>query len=146
MSSQPDRPRGRVYRRLHANPVLGALTKVVVTIVGTLVTIVGIITIVTPGPAVVLIPLGLSILATEWDWAYRLLLYARRKIAKARARELAQDPRVRRRRRLVASAALLVVVGGIAGFLVLFGWPSYAVTGWDWAQGRAKWLPELPGM
>lgn len=146
VSTRPDRPRSRLYRRLHANPFLGALTKVVVTIVGTLVTMLGVIMIVTPGPAVVLIPLGLSILSTEWDWAYGVLAYAQRKFLEARARELARDPRVRRRNRILGAIAVVVVVGGSVAFVVVFGWPSYIVRSWDWAQGRARWLPELPGM
>ncbi|MBU1882232.1 PGPGW domain-containing protein, partial [bacterium] len=35
--------------------------------------IIGIIMIVTPGPAVIIIPVGLGILATEFIWARRLL-------------------------------------------------------------------------
>lgn len=48
--------------------------QLVVAIVGITVVIIGIIMIVTPGPAIVVIPLGLGILATEFVWA-RSLLY-----------------------------------------------------------------------
>jgi uncharacterized protein (TIGR02611 family) len=44
-----------------------------VLIVGMLLLIAGIIMIFTPGPAVVFIPLGLGVLATEFQWARRLL-------------------------------------------------------------------------
>ena len=47
--------------------------KVVVAVVGITVVIIGIIMFVTPGPAVVVIPIGLGILATEFVWARRLL-------------------------------------------------------------------------
>lgn len=47
--------------------------KVVVAVVGSTVLAVGIALIVLPGPAVVVIPLGLAILATEFLWARRLL-------------------------------------------------------------------------
>lgn len=47
--------------------------RVVVTIVGLTVVIIGLAMIVLPGPAVVVIPLGLAILATEFAWARRLL-------------------------------------------------------------------------
>ncbi len=47
--------------------------RLVVTLVGVSVIIVGIIMIVTPGPAIIVIPAGLAILATEFIWA-RLLL------------------------------------------------------------------------
>jgi uncharacterized protein (TIGR02611 family) len=44
-----------------------------VLIVGLLVLIAGIIMIFTPGPAVVFIPAGLALLATEFEWARKLL-------------------------------------------------------------------------
>ena len=47
--------------------------RVVVLIVGSTVVLVGIVMIVTPGPAVVVIPAGLAILASEFMWARRLL-------------------------------------------------------------------------
>jgi len=47
--------------------------RVVVLIVGSTVVLVGVVMIVTPGPAVVVIPAGLAILATEFVWARRLL-------------------------------------------------------------------------
>ena len=47
--------------------------RMVVLVLGTSVVLVGIVMIVTPGPAVVVIPLGLGILATEFLWARRIL-------------------------------------------------------------------------
>jgi uncharacterized protein (TIGR02611 family) len=47
--------------------------KLVIAIVGGSVLVVGIIMIVTPGPAVVVIPAGLAILGTEFVWARRIL-------------------------------------------------------------------------
>lgn len=46
----------------------------VVIVVGFTVLIIGIALIVLPGPATVVIPLGLAILATEFVWARRLLV------------------------------------------------------------------------
>jgi tellurite resistance protein TerC len=43
--------------------------KCVVAIMGGTVLLIGIIMIVTPGPAVIVIPAGLAILATEFAWA-----------------------------------------------------------------------------
>jgi tellurite resistance protein TerC len=51
--------------------------KIVVAIIGTTVTLFGIALIVLPGPAIVVIPIGLSILATEFIWAKRWLDKAR---------------------------------------------------------------------
>jgi tellurite resistance protein TerC len=50
-----------------------SLRRSIILLVGTTVVIIGIIMLVTPGPAIVVIPLGLAILATEFVWARRLL-------------------------------------------------------------------------
>ena len=47
--------------------------RLIVAVIGGTVLIAGVIMIVTPGPAVVVIPLGLGILATEFLWARSLL-------------------------------------------------------------------------
>ncbi|MBA4149824.1 MAG: PGPGW domain-containing protein [Verrucomicrobia bacterium] len=49
------------------------LKRIVVGIVGGLVLFVGILMIVFPGPAFIVIPAGLAILATQFEWARRLL-------------------------------------------------------------------------
>lgn len=56
--------------------------QLVVAVIGTTVVIVGIIMIFTPGPAIVVIPLGLGILATEFVWARSLLHQVRTYIEK----------------------------------------------------------------
>ncbi len=43
--------------------------RIVITVVGVTVLIIGMIMIVTPGPALVLIPVGLAILSIEFAWA-----------------------------------------------------------------------------
>lgn len=53
--------------------VLRLFRRVLVFVLGTSVVAVGIVMIVSPGPAVVVIPLGLGILATEFLWARRIL-------------------------------------------------------------------------
>ena len=67
-------------RRLLARTVTRARTFVVAA-VGFTVLLLGLALIVLPGPAVVVIPIGLGILATEFVWARRLL---RRMKAEAR--------------------------------------------------------------
>lgn len=140
------RPPGRLHRALHANPALSLATKVVVGVVGTLVVGVGVAMLVTPGPAVVVIPLGLAILATEFDFARRWLERARRWARDAKARAEALDPRVRRRRTLLAVGALVVVVGAVAWYVATYDWPGWCVEGWDRLQSLAPWVPDLPGM
>lgn len=143
---RPDRRRGRLHRRLHSNRALALVTKAVVAVVGVAVLLAGIVMIVTPGPAFVLIPLGLAILATEFEWAHHWLQKARRKAHEARLRAEAMDPAVRRRRVLLTVGAVVVVAAVVIGCVAAFGWPSYAVNGWDEVQSRVGWAPELPGM
>jgi len=47
--------------------------KLIVLVIGSTVILLGVIMLVTPGPAIVVIPIGLAILATEFLWAKRLL-------------------------------------------------------------------------
>lgn len=56
-----------------------AARRVVVTIVGGTVLLIGIVMLVFPGPALVVIPIGLAILGAEWAWARRLLRTVRDK-------------------------------------------------------------------
>jgi hypothetical protein len=55
------------------NPFLRVGRKLIVTIIGGTVVLIGLALIVLPGPAIVVIPLGLAILGTEFLWARRLL-------------------------------------------------------------------------
>src|SRR5579872_93593 len=65
--------------------VLRGARRAVVFVVGTTVVLVGIVMIVAPGPAVIVIPLGLGILATEFVWARRLLGSLKSRLADAHA-------------------------------------------------------------
>jgi len=50
-----------------------AIRRLLVLVIGVSVLIVGVIMIVTPGPAIIVIPAGLALLATEFLWARRVL-------------------------------------------------------------------------
>lgn len=52
--------------------------RVIVSVVGATVLLIGIALLVLPGPAFIVIPLGLAILATEYAWARRWLKRIRR--------------------------------------------------------------------
>jgi uncharacterized protein (TIGR02611 family) len=52
--------------------------RVVVGVVGVTVLVVGVALLVLPGPAFIVLPIGLGILAIEFEWARRLLQRARR--------------------------------------------------------------------
>lgn len=53
--------------------MLRQVRRILISIVGVSVILVGLAMIVLPGPAFIVIPLGLGILATEFIWARRLL-------------------------------------------------------------------------
>jgi len=57
--------------------------RLIVTIVGVTVLCIGIAMIVLPGPAIVVIPVALAILATEFAWAGRLLHLVRERIQRS---------------------------------------------------------------
>jgi uncharacterized protein (TIGR02611 family) len=143
--SQQGRIRG-LHRRLHAHPVLAMTTKVVVTALGVLVLVGGLVMIVTPGPGIVGIVLGLAILATEYAWADRWLQTARRKARDAKERAGAMDPSVRRQRLVVGALVLGFVAFAVSGYVAVFDWPPLAVHGWNEVQHLGRWVPELPGM
>lgn len=136
----------RLHARLHLNPVTGLITKMVVTLVGVLVMAAGLVMMVTPGPGIVGLLLGLAILSTEWRWADRWLDAARAAAHRAAEKAKQMDPVVRRQR-LALTAMVTVLVGLLVWVVIdLLGWPRLAVTGWDWLQGIVTVLPELPGM
>ena len=60
-----------------AMAVYRTVRRSVVFLAGSTVLVIGIIMIVTPGPAFVFIPLGLVILGTEFLWAQRLLVHVK---------------------------------------------------------------------
>jgi uncharacterized protein (TIGR02611 family) len=65
----------------------GPLRKLIVAVIGVTVLLLGVVMVALPGPAFIVIPLGLGILATEFAWARRAVRRARVMIAKARGRE-----------------------------------------------------------
>jgi tellurite resistance protein TerC len=67
-------------------PNLKFLKRIVIAIVGFTVLLLGVVMIILPGPAFIIIPLGLAILATEFVWAERLLTKAKAYFEKQRQR------------------------------------------------------------
>ena len=63
---------------------LGQARRVIVIVIGFTVLLVGVAMVVLPGPAVVVIPVGLAILATEFIWARRLLVLLKERLASYR--------------------------------------------------------------
>ncbi len=80
----------RFRARVRRNPLLNTAWRVGVFAVGATVLIGGLVMMVTPGPGLLGIVIGLAILATEFAWAQRAL--HRAKTAADRAKEKAFDP------------------------------------------------------
>jgi len=90
MNSQPSEiaaaqaaPSGWVVSSAYARSAWTFARRAVVLVLGISVLLAGIVMIVSPGPAVVVIPLGLGILATEFLWARRILDSLKRRLADA---------------------------------------------------------------
>ena len=67
----------RARRALGLNDVAPLVRRVIIGVIGGTVLLIGVALMVLPGPAFVVIPLGLAILATEFVWARRWLQKAR---------------------------------------------------------------------
>ncbi len=67
----------RLFNRWHLDNIK-VVRRVIVSVVGATVVLIGIALLVLPGPAFVVIPVGLAILATEYAWARRWLRKVRR--------------------------------------------------------------------
>jgi uncharacterized protein (TIGR02611 family) len=94
----------------------GRLYKAGWLLVGTLITIAGIIMIVTPGPALVLIPLGLAMLAMQFEWAETLMEKA---LAHAE-RTAEQAKETTPLQRVLAGLAVVVLIGLVVGGVFYF--------------------------
>lgn len=67
--------------------LLRSLWKLIVAIIGGTVLLIGVALIVLPGPAFIVIPIGLAILATEFAWAGNALARAKALVVKKRKPE-----------------------------------------------------------
>ena len=72
---------------LGLNILPAPIRKLIVAVIGITILLIGLAMVVLPGPAVIVIPIGLGILATEFAWARRTIRRTRVMIAKARGRE-----------------------------------------------------------
>lgn len=71
MRAIPDTAEGRFRAKTLADGTRRAARRVAVGVVGSTVLVIGVVMIVTPGPAILVIPAGLAILGTEFAWARR---------------------------------------------------------------------------
>ena len=99
--------------------------RIVVGVVGLVVLAVGILAIPYPGPGWAIVFIGLGILATEFDWARRLLAYAKERYHKAM--DWFHDQHI-----------AIQVLGGIFTALI--------VAATLWLLGAVDWTAELVGI
>lgn len=75
-----------------------AARRIVIAVVGATVLVAGVVMIVTPGPAIVVIPLGLAILGIEFAWARYWLKKLRNRISNRNSDHLAERAEAHRDR------------------------------------------------
>jgi len=111
--------------RLKRNPVTRRAYRLVVGVVGTAIVVVGLVLLPAPGPGWLIIFAGLAVLASEFEWAQRLLDHARRRVSQWTAWTARQN--------LVVRAAVVLAI--IALVLAVF-WGLFALS------GVPAWLPD----
>ncbi|MBT2212441.1 MULTISPECIES: PGPGW domain-containing protein [Actinomadura] len=122
INNEKDAEAGAFHRfreRVRRNTILNTAWRVGVFTVGATVLVGGLVMMVTPGPGIVAIVLGLAILATEFAWAQRAL--GRAKAAAERAKEKALDPRKKRRNTILAVLTGLLAGAAVIAYLVVYG-------------------------
>ncbi|MGI9248359.1 MAG: PGPGW domain-containing protein [Woeseiaceae bacterium] len=75
-----------------------AARRIVIGVVGVTVLLIGVVMIVTPGPAIVVIPVGLTILSIEFTWARLWLKRLRETISSRNSKDLNSRAEAHRRR------------------------------------------------
>jgi uncharacterized protein (TIGR02611 family) len=113
-----ERPRPKLIRKLEARRAIHRgrhpLYRVGFGFAGFIVTVVGTIMLVTPGPAFVLIPIGLAMLSMEFAWAERLLHKSLEQAAIAQEKA-AQTTRTQRI--LAATGGVLAIAAAVLAVL-----------------------------
>ena len=75
-------------------PGMKLLRRIGIALVGGTVLLVGIVMIVLPGPAILVIPAGLAILAVEFVWARKVLLKIREITGRKKKSDESPDPKL----------------------------------------------------
>jgi uncharacterized protein (TIGR02611 family) len=107
------RPRPKLIERLEARRAghreRHPLFRIAFGLAGVLVTLAGLVMLVTPGPAFVLIPIGLAMLSMEFVWAEQLLAKSLEQAAIAQEKAA----RTSRTQRILAAIATLLAIAAI---------------------------------
>lgn len=105
--------------------------KIFIGIVGGIVLLAGIIMIPYPGPGWLVVFAGLGILSTEFEWAQRLLHYARGKYDAWAEWVKHQNAGVKAAIWLATAAIVVVTIWLLNGYGLINGWLGL---GWDWVR------------
>jgi len=122
--------------RLRDRPKAEFGYRIVVAVIGLIVLAVGLLAIPYPGPGWAIVFVGLAILATEFNWARRLLAYTRERYDKVMAWFKAQGLWVQ----VLGAAFTAVIVLGSLWLLGAFGWTAGLV------GIETKWLKSPIGL
>ena len=124
MAEPESRPRPRLIRALEARRAQhrsrGLLFRLAFAFAGMLILLVGLVMLVTPGPAFVLIPVGLAMLGMEFRWAQRALDRALER-AYAAQQKAARTSRTLRRVAILCAVLAIAALLGVAMELGLVG-------------------------
>jgi uncharacterized protein (TIGR02611 family) len=91
--------------------------RIVFAVIGSVILAAGVVMIVTPGPAFVLIPVGLAMLALEFAWAERLLERALQQAEKGRERAAATSRKQRVAGGVLSAGAAVAAVAVVIAVL-----------------------------
>ena len=112
--------------RIKRNPVTRRAYRLAVGVLGAAIIVVGVVLLPAPGPGWLIIFAGLAVLASEFEWAQRLLDFARRKVHQWTEWTKRQNVFVR----------ALVVLAIVAVVLAVF-WLLFLIS------GVPPWLPDV---
>jgi len=111
------------YRALlRKNRAMNHVYRVTVAVVGLTIILIGIVLLPLPGPGWLVIFFGLFVLSTEFEWADRLLVFARDKV-RAWTDWLTEQRLIIRA--LIGLGTLLIVAGTVWGYIAWKGIPEW---------------------
>ncbi len=118
----PDRWFRAVRRFIRCSATLNLVYRGVVAVVGFGVVVLGLLLIPLPGPGWLIVFAGLAVLATEFEWAARLLRYARRQVQAWSRWVQRQSPATRV---VLGMAGVAVLAGVVWWYVNQFGVPEW---------------------
>jgi len=123
--------------RLRRNRLTHVAWRVLVGVVGAVITVAGLVMVPAPGPGWLVVFFGLLILASEFEFAQRWLDFARRHVSRWNGWVMQQALWVRG---LVALGTLIVVWAVMWAYLALYGVPTFVP---EWAESLLRKLPGI---